>query len=1432
MLLRVHLLLALVLFSLSAAEEKFPLPSNPYEVAALTSSHEWLIGDLIHPLLGQPLLQSTDLIANGAQEIALRRQYVAPLIPASFDTNPKIDFYHLYQHLSENYRGWALLPHLRLYVRGQTIRYADPSGLTLEFTQTGPHHFTLTSSQIGMSNTVCETPSGCHDPRNIRLQNNSDNSQIRVFTPDGTSRIYRKKNNTYLLEKELLPNGKVLRYTYNNNLELTQIESRDSQERYTYAKIEVQGSPRTSLERFTTSSGQTATFHFEQRRVKGKNQTKSDKTDYRIDSPPILTAATTPFFESETLEYNPRFLLETARLRAFDFRCEYANFGHTHPLCQVYRLLLPCGPSDTFLPLYEIDYQLPVPGLSAGSTHVQKQDGTSISYHFNQNLLLNTLQTFDAHGNLSLEKRLHWTQNNWLAAVELFDNAYNLLKRTSYEYDRFGNPIRETLSGDLTGDGTLTSTTIRRQFSEDGRHLLLREEHENGAITHYTYLPQSNLLRTKFTGSREQILQRELYEYDDAYNLVRKICDDGSTTDPNNLIGVTERRITEHILRTDPPFLHMPEWIVEKYIENNQETLLKKTHLSYDHHGHVARETVYDAEARESTTLPREYNARGDLVTETNPLGQLAKYDYDARGRRVRSTNFAGTLTDTMYYDAKGRLTLKQTKAHTGETQTLRYTYDPFDHLIEKTDELDNTTHFLNDPLTGGALQTTYPPIENDQGQTCTVSTRAQLDPLGRTIAKTDANGHTTHFRYNTYGSPSEIHYPDGTSEHFRYSLEGQLLSHTNLEDLLTTYSYDLLNRPTSITYFFDDSLPIAKEICSYSSFHLIKSTDREGHLTHYTYDGVGRISSENHAGKLKSYTYDPFGRVATITQHDTTCSLTTHFTYDLHGHLCEERKTDRANTLLSYVQYSFDADDNLCSITRPIQDNIATETFVYDPFHRLLEHRSPQGHTTQSTYEIKQNNLRQNVWQTTQRDPQNNLVLQTQDAHGRIIQEQNFDANLTPLSTQTWHYDPAGNLLQHMHNNTKTTYAYDTRQRPTKITSTSSTTQLSYTPLGKPLTKTLPTGTTLHHTYTPLGFLKTLTSSDGQIHHTFLYNRLGHLLRTTDINSRESVLRLVDPFGNILQETLSFHTLEKTYDNLDRPLTLTLPAHIQLRYEYDPLHLRSVTRYDGEKKLYSHTFNTYDLSGHLLRETLIDGQSICNTTYDLHGNILTLSSPYFTQQCTYNPNNHLTQNLIDNIPQPLAAPPPATADLTYDPCGNLICKHTPTQTQYFTYDPLNRLLEASTDNTLVKFTYDPLGRRLSRTLSIKQQQNWKIQEREFYLYDLDQEIGAFFADGSPKQLRLLSPTSKPIAIELQNTPYATLLDTHANICKLLDPSTHKITSTYLYTPCSETTPAPGPNPWRLHSLRFDPILQLLYDGPSYYDPTLQIYLTPSSQKP
>jgi len=1286
-----------------------------------------------------------------------------------------------------------------------------------------------------------------------------------------------------LLNKEVLPNGKILRYQYNKERQLVRVISMDPKEIHTYATIEIDSSPDKTSSKFSTHSGQAATYHQrpKQNPFKLPKGSKPLKVEKRVLNLLAITKASSPFYASETMSF-ANTLLNSYSGHQNLFSCEYAESGESHSKNKrVSKLLFPVDGTH-FQPVHEFSYQPPLVGEKAGSTTVRNIDGSFVIYEYSKELLLIAIKHYSADSTLKRKKQFCWTENHWLSTVDCQDGNGYILYTKTYEYDAYGNPVREVFSGDLSGIGIAQNVTTR-QFSIDGLHLLLEEKTPEGKILSFHYLPNTNLITAKLTKEKDRILQREFNAYDDCNNLIKHIEDNGTALEPENLKDVTQRKITAYILRNQHPFLHLPEWIEEKYIENGSEKLLKRTHLSYDIHGNVCEESVYDAEGTLAYIVHKSYNDRGDLTAVTNAIGQEACYEYDAKGRCISSVNFSKNIQTTIEYDLRDRVIKTEEVGYDSICHSTSFSYDSNDHLIKKIDTFKNSTEYSYDPLSQKVISTTSPSICDQEGRSISVTTISTYDAFGREISKTDANGNMTNFHYAGHALPIEIIHPDQSRETLSYTQTGLLESHINQDGLKTSYAYDILDRVTEKLFSTADK-EVGSETFVYDSFNLLKKTDLEGNCTNYTYDGAGRIVSEEVLGNLITYSYDTLGRISSITNHNGENSLYTNYERDLLDRILEKKCTDALGTVLFEITYSYDLDGNVASITRNINDNNATEHFVYDAFQRRIEVIDAEGNKTKTTYnENAVNVLKQKVLQVTTLDAENRAVIKTEDSYGRVVQKDTINPDNFLIASEKTTYDPHGNLSHRknlIYHNTEclrtleTAYTYTPCNKLNSLiraanTSNSRTILYTYTPGGKIATKTKPDGTVIAYSYHALGHLKTISSSNNLLHLTYECNRLGMLLKATDEVKNISIERDVDFNGNILKEKLSTGlAIEKTYDAFNRPLSVDLSHQGQILYTYDPLFLRAVTRTSPSgTSLYTHRYTSYDTSGYLQEESLLGALGSVKHTFDAKGRKTAITSPYMTQNCQYdavdnvtamNTNgneihyaydalnqliseaddsyqydsnyNRMKENGVtwvsNELDELLSA---SETHCTYDLNGNMLTKKTPSKILSFSYDPLDRLTQVITNDNKVEMDYDPLGRRLRKAVHVTANSSQNIEN---YLYDGENEIGAFTPEGTPLQLRVLGQASKnvptAVAIELGKEVFAPIQDFQRNTRFLISLNSGKKVAEYDFNAFGRQKHVSEVlfNPWRYASKRLDLETNLINFGRRYYDAELNRWLT------
>lgn len=1286
-----------------------------------------LVEGVIHPLTGSVVLHETDLVAKGAQSIYLERHYSEGWF-------------------REEHQGWKFLPQARVQVTNGNpivVRVTEANGMTVDFRvrKDGTANGELVGSPFGISNCGLGLPSGKYDLRNTEILLGENGRSLVVYSPSGVIRHYKSDGNSssfYYLEKEVLMNGKVLRYEWNQDHLLSKIESLDPQEKYVYASIAMKYVSDSQIQ-FTASSQTSGDYHC----LTGK---------CNASFLPMLSSVSTPFFRNETLRYDSHHYLQSFRGKKEVFSCTLtstAYFSDQH--ARVSQLWFPVGENDQFVPVHDLHYNLPEAGKQGGTTYVKHCDGTGTTYFFSPELLLTAIQYFGKNGELLKQQNYVFDEDGWLESEVLTDAKSQLIYSRSFEYDSFGNPVLEIFSGSLTGENLVESYMTRRVFSQDGKHLLLQEETEDGPITSYEYLAETDLITKKIVQADGKILMLEDYQYDPSYNLIKKVKESSSG----------QKEITEYILRQSPPYLHMVEWIIEKYEETGEEKLLKKIQLHYDPQGNVCREDYYDANGDFAYTIQKKYNERGDLVFETNPLKEEASYTYDTKGQLITVIPFSRKIQTDYLYDLRGRIK-KITEQTAEESRSSSYCYDERDRCYKEIDCLGNPTFYEYDPVIHKVIKTTHPPIISADGEKKEVISQSHYDPIGREEMQIDPNGHVTSFRRNIYGFPIEIIHPHEMKERFFYHKNGKLHRHIAPDGLITEYVYDRLGRIVSERLLSHTTL--WSEDFVYNGFYLIEKSDREEFKTAYVYDAAGRKIEENREGKTTAFSYDPLGRVSTVCREGL---LWTHYKRDLLGRIVEETQTDRLGTLLKTISYEYDPLGNYAAIHRFFGDQLVTETFKYDGFGRLIEHRDPLNVIQMDRYDSSHiNALQQRVVKKTSQDMQGVTTVCIEDANGRKAIEETFDSLHHLLRREKFFYDPCGNLIEtQVNTGKKINYFYDGNNRLSTLVKDLGTPHqqiehYTYTLAGKVATKTIPGGIILSYTYDPLGNLASIYSSDQQIDQLFMYDRLGRLKVASDQVHCIYFERVLDPHGNILEETWNkTWSISKLYDGFDRPVSIQLQDGSWIYYSYDPVFLRAVTRYTANGTLlYSHHFDAYDLSGHLLSESLIGEIGKVEHHYDLNQRQMDVENFY--------PIDPLFAN--------------ATHRLTYDASIDSSEFSKPDEQTHLIYNPLDQLIEIEKEEEKLIFTYDPLGRRIATRKFTLINGRWQGTFTHFYLHDGNEMLGTYNEEGILQQLRVpgLRPNdtfSIPVALELGREFYAPIQDVKGKIQYLIDPKSRDI---------------------------------------------------------
>ncbi|OZV81609.1 hypothetical protein CA850_10595 [Micromonospora echinospora] len=793
--------------------------------------------------------------------------------------------------------------------------------------------------------------------------------------------------------------------------------------------------------------------------------------------------------------------------------------------------------------------------------------------------------------------------------------------RTVNEYDLDGNVTKVTVSDLLGGDPDRVTTT---EYDEHNRPV--RVVDPEGNETNYGY--------DRF-GNKTSMVDAKGNRYDWAYTAQNKVAEvrfRDWRSDPPGSPGtgdldylVLHSYSYDHAGRLASDTDAMGRRLEYQYYRDDllhKITLKDFRNPDGTKRNYVVEENTYDGAGNATKkiagngTQVTEYTYdRGGKLTSTvlDPTGlrRTTTFGYDLNGNVTRTTRTgnpsnlpwlvaAATETVEYTYDDAGNQLTEKVIAGT-ESRVTSYTYDQRGLRKTMTDPRGNvtgadkaafTTTYRYDEL-GQLVGATGPAVsaESNGGTPATVSPETALgyNAFGEQVASRDPRGQVSTAEYDKLGRPvrtvAPTYLPPGVTEPVtpqtstRYDALGNVVETIDPSGT-TRFSYDQLNRMVSR----DEP----------------SSTDYERAVTTYTYTRTGEVLSvTDPTGARVEFTYDDLDRQVTQTRverHPVVRNLVTRMVYDDRGDLTSTVSPSGATTVNVF--------NALGELTRSTAPTGEATLFGYDFTGRQVRTSDGLGRTTRVGY----------------------------DLFGNRIADSHLNAEGTPLRTQTYGYDAAGNMTSSKDPyDVVTAYRYDAANR-------------------------------LVEQVEPVSDTESITT-------TFGYDVAGNRTRYTDGRGNSTIY---------------------TYNSLDLPESAIEPATASHPAAAD----RTWTvGYDAEGKPVRlsapggvHRTRTYDAAGRLTTETGSGGETATaarDLDYDLAGRLVNANGATGTNTYTWNDRGGLLTT----------SGPSGAASFGYDDDGNLTSRTDAAGTGTFGY--VNGRLDSLNDGLTgqqQKLTYDAAG--------------------------------------------------------------------------------------------------------------------------------------------
>ena len=753
-------------------------PLNTQILETLPSS---VVAGCVNTLSGDFFESQVDLITPGPEPLVVQRSWNSSERKWHFGHQPRL-------HVGQSTSG-----------RSFVAAYMDDNGSGMQF-RTRIKDFINTlkvpsqAFEKGITNCGSGEISGQTNWKNAAVYYVKKKDKRRYIFKHGShiQRVFKrykkegKKEGVtfgkFHLVEEHHPNGNILKYTYDLDDHLRSVRTFNSQNTFLQSLELRYGKYPHSLEskhdkptiKWHSQAGHVIyNFNKKKKKLYSTNPSHAIPVSYQYDSKKRIIAKIEPDERCLLVQYNKKGKVKKLASRV----------GPNNTLDTTHTFAYTSDHGNKKTDVYDASKNL--------TRYRYKKDRLqSISRCSKTSILSKDFFTWDSTGNLT---------------SRMLSGDGKIHFRKTLHYDAYGNVTKESLVGNLTGNKEaewLVGQSRNNQNIEEfiktyttykgGRHLP-KEENDGRKWIQLAYLPNSNLLKHRLTGSGETIIKREFFEYDNNGILVKEILDDGIDDDPLNLHNISERHI-KIITPTSAFPIGLPEKVDELCLDiaTGEQIPIKSTTYLYSPQGKPLQEQHFDSQGLLAYTLYWEYNHLGHITKQTDPFGHSTYFCYDQNGNKISEES--SDLLKEYTYDCANRL-IKEEEIWPeswpeGIHLITSHQYNTLNQKTSTTDIFGKTTCYTYDAL-GHLTETLYPPIGNVQQPTA----KTEYDAMGHPIAKWDPNGHCTRIQYTARGQPYHTTFPDGSIETKKYTLDGLLQKKTDKNGLETHFFYDTLRR-------------------------------------------------------------------------------------------------------------------------------------------------------------------------------------------------------------------------------------------------------------------------------------------------------------------------------------------------------------------------------------------------------------------------------------------------------------------------------------------------------------------------------------------------------------------------------------------------------------------------------------------------------------
>lgn len=705
--------------------------------------------------------------------------------------------------------------------------------------------------------------------------------------------------------------------------------------------------------------------------------------------------------------------------------------------------------------------------------------------------------------NAYIKKYSYLGETSLITQIQMLDGSNRLIREETYSYYAANEPAKNRLKSFSVCD---QHSCRKEQYSytfHANTMLATMAVTKNGKISRYMYDTAGNLIEFK-----NALGQTTTYSNYDALGNVGKIT---SANGQDIQYSYDSRgRVTSEALKNSlaryiqtryeyGPFgrtkTSYPNGMVETTTYNDNGTIASISHgtdgnvISQQNYSYSNLGVLQRVEYREGNTVryarANDQNQLGWITADKGNNGQNIAREYDGNGNVIKQSNALGQVK-TFSYDAMGRLLTEGQP----DGSIVRYTWDSLGNLTSVTDPAGNTTTYSYNGF--GEVLTQKSPATGQTSYT--------YDNDGNLISLTRADGSITNYNYDALNRKTQARTGDQVQV-WRYD------DCTFGIGRLCATSDGVTGKGYGYTKSGQLTVQVTKiDGTEYNYYWLYDDYDRvfqEGHElifnTVYIYDELNRVKevifkfdTDIIITVVSNILYEPYGGVKSWTYGN---GLTEKRSYDQ-----DYRLTGIRGNLQNY-DYSYNSNDWITQV-KDVVDDSKSLSHEYDAMGRLLG-SSTNVQALRWGYDTGSNRLNQSSNAARYEISAGNQLKSMTTAAG--IQSYSYDTlgNLTartgPVGTANYNYayDGFGRLKTVKSGESVTRYDYDVDNLRSRKVNGSAHTDYIYTPDGRLTAETWRVGS-IGRFYIWLGGEPIALFTRGDVH--FIHN--DHLGRAESITA------------------------------------------------------------------------------------------------------------------------------------------------------------------------------------------------------------------------------------------------------------------------------------------------------------------------------------------